>query len=76
MGKKVQIRSFTEVSARGGNVVVGNNCFINRGCMLVSHLGIYIGDNTTIGPGVYIYDHDHADNGGYKSKEIHIGNNV
>lgn len=76
LGKKTMIRSFTEVTANGGEINIGNNCFINRGCMVVAHENIIIGDNTTIGPGVYIYDHDHSENGGYKTDRIVIGKNV
>lgn len=76
LGNTCQIKSNTELSTNGGEIVIGDHCFINRNCMVVSHCKINIGDNTTIGPGTSIYDHDHDGNGGYKTAEIKIGNNV
>ena len=37
---------------------------------------IKIGNNVTIGPGVYIYDHDHDGKGGYITKSIVIEKDV
>ena len=76
LNRKCVIKSNTEVSVNGGNIVLGEGCFINRNCMLISHENISIGDNTTIGPGVYIYDHDHDMKGGYNTAPIMIGKNV
>ena len=56
--------------------MIGNSCFINRNCMIVAHEKIEIGDGTTIGPNVCIYDHDHDGEGGYKTKPVIIGKNV
>jgi len=44
--------------------------------MIVAHERIEIGDGTTIGPNVCIYDHDHDGDGGYKTKSVIIGKNV
>ncbi len=71
--KKVSIRPNTELTARNGRIEIGNNCFINRNCMLVSHKRIIIEDNVTIGPGTMIYDHDHDGKGGYISSTVSIG---
>lgn len=76
IGKKTAIRPNTELAATQGSILIGNSCFINRNCMLVAHEKIEIGDGTTIGPNVSIYDHDHDGSGGYRSKPIVIGKNV
>ena len=76
LGKKIEIRANTELTARNGSIFIGDNCFINKNCMLVSHVGIQVGDCTTIGPGTVIYDHDHSTDGGYVKKKIVIGKNV
>lgn len=75
-GKINVIRPNAELAANGGVITLGNNCFVNRNSMIVSHEAISIGDNTTIGPGVYIYDHDHDGDGGYVSMPIMIDKNV
>ncbi len=76
LGKTTAIRNNTELSATGGLVSIGNKCFINKNCMIVAHEKIMIGDETTIGPNVCIYDHDHDNNGGYKTAPVIIGKNV
>lgn len=75
-GCKTTIRSNTEISATGGTIHIGNNCFVNRNCMIVSHEKISIEDNVTIGPGTYIYDHDHDGKGGYLTKPVTIKRGV
>lgn len=75
-GKKCAIRSNTVVTANGSSIKFGNNCFINRNCMIVAHDGIVFGDNVTIGPGCYVFDHDHGENGTYVSKSIVLEDNV
>lgn len=76
IGKMAAVRSNTEIAATKGCIEIGNGCFINRNCMIVSHEKIEIGEGTTIGPNVCMYDHDHDGNGGYESKPIVIGKNV
>lgn len=55
---------------------VGDKCFINRNCLIAAHEKIDIGNDVTIGPGTYIYDHDHDGKDGYITKPVKIGNNV
>ena len=76
IGKRSSIRRNSELSTTSGKIIIGENCFINRDCMIVAHDLISIGNNTSIGPGVYIYDHDHDGKGGYVSHPIIIGENV
>lgn len=74
--KKTEIRPNTEITARNADIVIGENSFVNRNCMIVAHAGITVGNNTTIGPNTCIYDHDHDGNGDYISSPIVIGNSV
>ena len=76
IGKKVAVRGNTELSTTNGQIIVESGCFINRNCMIVAHDKIEIGERTTIGPNVCIYDHDHDGNGGYKTSPVLIGKNV
>ena len=55
LGKMTAVRANTEVCASGGEIVLGNRCFVNKNCMIVAHEKIAIGDGTTIGPNVCIY---------------------
>lgn len=75
IGKKTCIRSNTEIHAARGLIVLGDNCFINRSCIIVAFDKIIIGNNVNIGPNCSIYDHDHDGNGGYISKPITIKGN-
>lgn len=69
-------------SSNGGKIEVGTNVSINRNTIIVSKESIKIGDNTSIGPNVCIYDHNHIITGeGFKKEEfssspITIGKNV
>lgn len=76
IGYKSTISSNSEITARGGKIIIGEKCFINRNSIISSHEMIKIGNNVTIGPGVYIYDHDHDGKGGYITNKISIGNGV
>ncbi|WP_025486041.1 acyltransferase [Enterocloster sp. OA13] len=73
VGNKSGISGGVEIKAKHGCVSIGNGCFINRGSMVVAHERIDIEDNVTIGPGTYIYDHDHDGCGGYTTKPIRLG---
>ena len=76
LGKKCAVRQNTELSANGGTIVLADNVFINRNCMLVAHENISLGKGTTVGPGTYIYDHDHNGMGGYVTAPVTIGEGV
>ena len=76
LGKKCAIRQNTELSATNGTITLADNVFINRNCMLVAHEKISLGKGTTVGPGTYIYDHDHDGQGGYVTAPVSIGENV
>lgn len=77
-------RSRNNVSFRiydKGQIVLGNNVFLNDNCSINARKKIEIGNHVIIGPGVFVYDHDHdfksndIENN-FVSEEIVIGNNV
>ena len=77
LGRRTAIRPNTEISATdGGKISIGSQCFINRNCLIAAHKSIVVGKGTTIGPGCYIYDHDHDGNGGFVCKSVEIGDGV
>ncbi len=84
LGKMIRMRSGSKVIVRDkADIHIGDNTFLNYGCIIVGHEKIYIGNNVQFGPNVLIYDHDHdfrADNGlknlKYKSSPVIIGDNV
>ncbi len=76
IGSKVAIRKNSEVVATGGQIKFGNRCFVNRNCLINAHESITISDNVTIGPGTYIYDHDHNGDGKYVTAPVVIEKNV
>lgn len=60
-GKGVLIASNSVISATdGGRLSLGRMVGINRNSMIMCHDKVNIGYNTIMGPGVYIYDHDHV----------------
>ena len=61
LSKGVLIASNSVISATdGGKLSIGKMVGINRNSMIMRHDKVSIGDNTIMGPGVYIYDHDHV----------------
>ena len=59
--KGVLIASNSVISVTdGGKLSLGRMVGINRNSMIMCHDKVSIGDNTIMGPGVYIYDHDHV----------------
>lgn len=81
--KHIHAHSNTVFESEGGDLKIGEGCFFNNGCMIVSHERIEIGDYTCFGPNVLVYDHDHnyktgvsLHDSGYKTAPIVIGKNV
>lgn len=66
------------ISAKDGGELTCGNLYINRNSMIVCRESISIGDGTTIGPNVVIYDHDHniKENGKLKKEKVVVGKNV
>ena len=80
LGKSCRIRRNTSFYCYdGGKIEIGNNTFINEGCIISSREGITIGDNCNLGNNISIYDNDHDyknDINSYTTKKVDIGNNV
>ena len=66
----------------GNNITIGNDVYINFGCVILDCGQVTIGDNTLIGPNVGIYNANHVLDaeervaGGLIPNDIHIGRRV
>lgn len=66
----------------GKNITIGDNVYINFGCIILDCSEVTIGSNTLLGPNIGLYAANHSTdateriNGGCYGKPIHIGNNV
>ncbi len=66
----------------GKNITIGNDVYINFGCVILDCGQVTIGDNTLIGPNVGIYNANHVLDaeervaGGLIPGQVHIGNRV
>lgn len=62
----------------GGELQIGDHVYVGRNSMIVCRKRISIGDWTTIGPNVVIYDHDHdlKNKGHLVCDDVEIGKNV
>ena len=65
-GKRLKIgkittwrRQLSIMISKEGRVEIGKNCFFNNYCAVNSCNLVTIGDNTLLGEGVKIYDHNH-----------------
>jgi len=82
IGPMTSIDNYSLIRASSGTIEIGRNVYINRNCNIVSHQKISIGSQTTIGPNVAIYDHDHnykrkdSEDSLINSAEISIGERV
>ena len=67
LGKGLHVRrNVTFEAMQDGYIEIGNGCFFNEGCMIVSKEHIVIGEKASFGPNVMVYDQDHDT---YRSKE-------
>lgn len=83
LGGHIGTRKNVEFRVNGGTLEVGEGCFFNNNCMIVSHDKISIGNNCSFGPNVMLFDHDHdfrvsggKKKGEYRTSPIIIGSNV
>lgn len=81
IGKRVGVRRNSELSvSENGNLIIGNDCFLNSGVHIACHDNITIGNGCRFGPGVKIFDHDYDysdfQSGKHKTSPIKIGQNV
>ena len=83
IGRKTSWRRKCSFISEGGKITIGNRCFFNNECSIVSLDSVTIGDNSIFGENVKIYDHNHRFNSlnktvkeqGYTKDSISIGNN-
>ena len=83
IGKGSVIQDYALVIAEGGKLVIGDDCLIGRGCVLVCTEAISVGQGTLIAEYVTIRDQDHVHSAeaaletqGLISAPIVIGRNV
>jgi acetyltransferase-like isoleucine patch superfamily enzyme len=84
LGGKLWLESGSLIEATGGQIVIGQNVFINRNCQMVSMASIEIGDDCIIANNVSFFDHDHNyfDDArsfckqGFTKAPIKVGDNV
>ena len=83
LGRRISVHSGSKiVSTAEGILEIGDNCGINRNCVIICRHRIKIGSGVIFGPSVLIYDHDHdyrAEGGiragKYKCDAVTIGKN-
>ena len=84
VGRRISMRHGSRLTVRDkARLIIGNNFYMNTGCIISAHESIIIGDNVEFGSGVFVYDQDHdfrADGGlaakKFKTSAVTIGNNV
>lgn len=83
IGKRFRARHNVEINVRDNAIIeIGNDVFLNSGCIITARENVVIGDNTIFGPNVVVYDNDHmicegriVDNK-FVTEPVVIGSNV
>lgn len=80
---KTTIRNFVTFNASNGLIEFGENVGVNSYCSINAQVSVTIGNNSMLGEGVRIYDHNHKFDGkslmsklGYDRAPVSIGENV
>lgn len=74
-------RNYNNFKITEGVLEIGNGVFFNNGNSINCRESVKIEENTILGEGIKIYDHDHIigkgliKNSGFKKKEVLIGKN-
>ena len=83
IGRKFRARRGVEINVRDcAKVTIGNDVFLNSGCILTARERIAIGNNTIFGPNVMVFDNDHRIEDGkvldnqFQTQAVEIGSNV
>lgn len=83
IGKKFRARHNVELNVRDKAIIeIGNDVFLNSGCIITAREKVVIGDNTIFGPNVVVYDNDHIIRDGrvldneFETGPVIIGANV
>lgn len=75
LGAKGAIRTPFSVDY-GSNIHLGDEVFLNYGCVLLDVCAIHIGDQTQIGPAVQIYAADHPRDPAQRDAGLELGKPV
>jgi acetyltransferase-like isoleucine patch superfamily enzyme len=82
-GQNVVIERFSEITASGGNILIGSNTFIGQGSIVVAKYEINIGHDCLIAENVTIRDQNHLfgpellfRSSGFVVDGVKIGDNV
>lgn len=80
-GEHTRLYNRAIVKSVNGEILLGERVSVNQDSMIVSMNKISVGNDTLIGPGVKIFDHDHGygenvNREDYTWGDIIIGNNV
>lgn len=79
--RSINLRNNVRIKTTGNGIIeIGDGCFFNYNCIIVSRKKVIIGNNCIFGPNVCIFDHNHYfdKNGvgeGYRTEDITIGDN-
>ncbi len=78
IGIKFAMRKNSYIECKdGGELMIGDSVFLNRGCMITCLKSISIGNHCIFGPSVKLYDHDHVfERGGVVPGRYKCGNIV
>jgi len=82
LGKSYHARKGVSLICDNGEIVIGDNVFMNNNCFVTSLNKVEIGNGCSFGPNVLIFDHDHIygnkvpDKGNYLTAPVIIGKNV
>lgn len=83
IGKKFRSRHNVELNVRDKAIIeIGNDVFLNSGCIITAREKVVIGDNTIFGPNVVVYNNDHIIRDGrildneFETEPVIIGANV
>ncbi|MBF9253837.1 acyltransferase [Pontibacter sp. 172403-2] len=82
-GDNVSMRNDCHFFVDAGHILIGNNVFFNNSCSVNCMGDVCIGDNSILGEGVKIYDHNHrfkdrsmnVKEQGFSIGTVKIGNN-
>lgn len=84
IGKGFKMQSGAKIRVRNdSSLIIGDNVYVNHGCIITCHDNIHIGSNVQFSPNVLVYDHDHdfrapegIKSNKYSTAPISIGDNV
>ncbi|HFX3832221.1 MULTISPECIES: acyltransferase [Enterococcus] len=83
LGSNLKLDSDSQITTFGGKLNIGENVGIGKRNIIGCQESVEIGEGSTLGPNVLIYDHDHKFEYGtgvkqkeYKTSPVKIGKNV